>query len=67
MAHRKLSEILDDMRSAVINKDTEAAHAEADDLLIECLFKLADTFAPKTKESLEKLVELYGYVNKWYA
>lgn len=57
----KLKELIEEMRSLALDKtypgDTEAQHAEVDDILCEALKELGQI----------ELVELFNEVSKWYA
>jgi len=62
----KLHEIASELRSLHEPGDTEAAHARADELLIEALltFRLP---GPYTIQEIEDLVHAYRGVPKWFA
>ena len=57
MKEKLQAEYVEKMKECVENRDTEAAHGDADDLLCEFLRKLG----------YNELVEKYLEVNKWYA
>jgi hypothetical protein len=59
--HEQLNEIHLQMVELQHDGDTEAAHSDADDLLVEALEVLAG------KEYIEPLIEAYNKVDKWYS
>jgi hypothetical protein len=53
------------MQKCVENGDTEAAHSEADDLLVAALLTLAEKSGDL--EIVRQIVDAYESVDKWYA
>ena len=60
----QLSNILDNMRS-LDNSDQEAVHIAADDLLVDALKLMSVNTI--NKDIVNKLIEEYTSINKWYA
>ena len=62
-----LLNILDKMKEQANNSDTEVAHINADDLLIETLQTIAPKCSPTIGKLLETIIKEYTKVPKWYA
>lgn len=60
----KMDDLVSKMKELIGPVDTECAHAEADQLLIEALKKWGHH---EWSEDIEELIKAYEEVNKWYA
>lgn len=59
-----LNEIELEMIALYINGDTEVAHSIADEYLITIIKNLADD---ENREQLNRIVDAYEAIDKWYA
>ena len=60
----KLAEFIEQMHEAE-EEDTESAHITADEILLDAL-RLLGQVSPH-EATVEKLIEVYNSIHKWYA